>query len=36
MKMDIGDELAQQIVRRILTVVRPDRIILFGSAALAK
>ena len=30
--MDIGDELVQQIVRRILTVVRPDRIILFGSA----
>jgi len=30
--MDSGDELVQQIVRRILTVVRPDRIILFGSA----
>ncbi len=31
--MGIDDSLASEIVRRILTVARPDRIILFGSAA---
>ncbi len=31
--MEIGEELLQEIVRRILTVVSPDRVILFGSAA---
>ena len=29
----VDDELVQEVARRILTVVRPDRIILFGSAA---
>ena len=29
----IGEETLGEIVRRILTVCRPDRIILFGSAA---
>lgn len=31
--MGIDDTLAQEIVRRILSVTKPDRIILFGSAA---
>ena len=29
----VGDELLQEMVRCILMVVRPDRIIVFGSAA---
>ncbi len=31
--MAIDEALVQEIVRRILTVTKPDRIILFGSAA---
>jgi len=31
--MGIGDGLVREIVRRILGVTKPDRIILFGSAA---
>jgi predicted nucleotidyltransferase len=31
--MGVDDSLLQEIVRRILAVARPDRIILFGSAA---
>jgi predicted nucleotidyltransferase len=31
--MGIDDTLAREIVHRILTVAKPDRIILFGSAA---
>lgn len=31
--MSIDEALLQEIVRRILTVARPDKIILFGSAA---
>jgi predicted nucleotidyltransferase len=31
--MGIDDGLARRIVDRVLTVARPDRIILFGSAA---
>jgi uncharacterized protein len=31
--MGIDEALIQEIVRRILTVIQPDRIILFGSAA---
>ena len=31
--MGIDDELVQEILRRILTVTRPDMVILFGSAA---
>jgi uncharacterized protein len=31
--MDIGASLTNEIVRRILAVARPDRVILFGSAA---
>jgi predicted nucleotidyltransferase len=31
--MGIDDALKAEIVRRILSVARPDRIILFGSAA---
>jgi predicted nucleotidyltransferase len=31
--MGIDESLTQEIVRRILTVSKPDRIILFGSAA---
>ncbi len=31
--MGIDDTLTQEIVRRILSVTRPDRVILFGSAA---
>lgn len=29
----IDDQLLNEVARRILTVVQPDRIILFGSAA---
>ncbi len=31
--MGVDEELLNEIVRRILTVARPDKIILFGSAA---
>lgn len=31
--MGIDDSLVREIVRRLLGVIRPDRIILFGSAA---
>lgn len=31
--MGIDESLTQEIVRRLLTVSKPDRIILFGSAA---
>ena len=31
--MGVDETLACEIVRRVLTVARPDRIILFGSAA---
>lgn len=31
--MDIGQKLIEEIIERILTVSRPERIILFGSAA---
>ena len=31
--MGIDDTLIEEIIRRILSVTRPDRIILFGSAA---
>ncbi len=31
--MGIDDQTIQEIVRRILTVAKPDKIILFGSAA---
>ena len=31
--MDIDQQLIDEIVRRILTKSKPDRIILFGSAA---
>jgi len=31
--MDIDQELIDEIVRRVLSVASPDRIILFGSAA---
>jgi predicted nucleotidyltransferase len=31
--MGIDDSLVREIVRRLLGVARPDRIILFGSAA---
>ena len=31
--MGVDETLAREIVRRVLTVARPDRIILFGSAA---
>ena len=31
--MEIDDSLIREIVRRLLAVTRPDRIILFGSAA---
>ena len=31
--MGIDESLIQEIVRRILTVAKPDKIILFGSAA---
>ena len=31
--MEFDEQLTQEIVRRILSIARPDRIILFGSAA---
>ena len=31
--MSVDETLLNEVVRRVLTVVRPDRIILFGSAA---
>ena len=31
--MEIADDFMEEIIRRILGVARPDRIILFGSAA---
>lgn len=31
--MDVDETLLKEVVRRVLTVARPDRIILFGSAA---
>ncbi|MGA9623408.1 MAG: nucleotidyltransferase domain-containing protein [Bryobacteraceae bacterium] len=31
--MGVNDSLLSEIVRRVLSVARPDRIILFGSAA---
>jgi len=31
--MGIDETLLKEIVRRVLTVARPDKIILFGSAA---
>jgi len=31
--MMIDEEITQEIVRRVLSVTRPDRILLFGSAA---
>ncbi len=31
--MGIDDKVIQEIVHRILTVAKPDKIILFGSAA---
>jgi len=34
--MGVDERLAQEIVRRILAVATPDKIILFGSAALGK
>jgi uncharacterized protein len=34
--MGIDDKLVSEIVRRILTVAQPERIILFGSAAVGK
>jgi predicted nucleotidyltransferase len=34
--MGIDESLVQEIVRRLLGVTRPDRIILFGSAASGK
>lgn len=34
--MGVGNALLSEIVRRILTVARPDKIILFGSAATAQ
>ena len=34
--MGIDESLVQEIVRRLLTVVQPDKIILFGSAATGK
>ena len=32
----VSEEILQEIVRRIVAAVRPDRIILFGSAARGK
>ncbi len=34
--MAVDDKLTQEIVRRVLTAAKPDRIILFGSAATGK
>ena len=31
--MSVDESLLKEVVRRVLTVARPDRIILFGSAA---
>jgi hypothetical protein len=31
--MGVDETLLNEVVRRVLTVARPDRIILFGSAA---
>ena len=31
--MSVDETLLNEVVRRVLTVARPDRIILFGSAA---
>jgi len=31
--MGVDEKLLREVVRRVLTVARPDRIILFGSAA---
>ncbi len=36
MQMGIDDRMTREIVRRVLTVAKPDRIILFGSAARAE
>ena len=33
MRRSVDDQLLNEVARRILTVVQPDRIILFGSAA---
>jgi len=34
--MGVDETLLNEVVRRVLTVARPDRIILFGSAAMGK
>jgi len=34
--MEIGETLIQEIVQRILSVAKPDKIILFGSAAMGR
>ena len=34
--MGINESLIKEIVRRVLTVTKPDKIILFGSAAMGK
>ena len=34
--LGIDDELVREIVRRILSIAKPDKIILFGSAAAGK
>ncbi len=34
--MGVDETLMREIVRRVLTVARPDRIILFGSAAIGQ
>ena len=34
--MGIDEKLIEEIVRRILTVAKPDKIILFGSAAIGR
>ena len=36
MQMGIDDRMTREVVRRVLTVAKPDRIILFGSAARAE
>jgi predicted nucleotidyltransferase len=33
---DVGEALIEEIVRRVLSVAKPDRIVLFGSAAAGK
>ena len=35
-KKTVSDEILQEIVRRIVAAVRPEKIILFGSAARGK